>query len=174
MLKEYLSVGQIVGTHGVRGEMRVQPWSDGPEFLKKFKTLYYDPRGEKPVNVVNARVHGNVVLLTLEGVDTMEKAQAMRSRTLYIRRADAKLPKGSYFVDELCGCEVSDAGTGAVYGVITSVSPTGANDVWHIEKDGKEYLFPAVSAFIDSVDVAANRVTVRPIKGIFDEAENAD
>ncbi|MBQ6019129.1 MAG: 16S rRNA processing protein RimM [Clostridia bacterium] len=174
MLKDYLSVGQIVGTHGVRGEMRVQPWSDSPAFLKQFKTLYYDPRGERSVKVVSARVHGNVVLVTLEGVDTMEKAQAMRNTVLYMRRADARLPEGFYFVDELCGCSVFDADTGAPYGVITAVTPTGANDVWHVEKDGREYLFPAVAAFLGEVDVAAGRVTVRPIKGIFDEAENAD
>lgn len=174
MIKDYLSVGQIVGTHGVRGEMRLQPWSDSPAFVKQFKTLYLDSRGERSVRVVSARVHGNVVLLTLEGVDTMEKAQAMRNSVLYMRRADAKLPDGFYFVDELCGCAVFDADTGVEYGRITDVTPTGANDVWHIEKDGKEYLFPAVAAFLGEVDVAADRVTVRPIKGIFDEAENAD
>lgn len=174
MIKDYLPVGQVVGTHGVRGEMRVQPWCDGPEFIKQFKTLYYDPHGERSVRVVSARVHGNVVLLTLEGVDAMEKAQAMRNTVLYMRRADAELPEGSYFVEELCGCSVFDADTGAEYGMVVDVSRTGANDVWHIKKDGKEYLFPAVAAFIGEVDVAADRVTVRPIKGIFDEAEDAD
>ncbi len=174
MLKDYLSVGQIVGTHGVRGEMRVQPWCDSPDFLKQFKTLYYDPRGERSVKVISARVHGSVVLLTIEGVDAMEKAQAMRNTVLYMRRADARLPAGYYFVEELRGCAVLDADTGAEYGRITDVTPTGANDVWHIEKNGKEYLFPAVAAFLGDVDVAADRVTVRPIKGIFDEAENAD
>ena len=174
MLKDYLSVGQIVGTHGVRGEMRVQPWCDSPDFLKQFKTLYYDPRGEQSVKVVSARVHGSVVLLTLEGIDAMEKAQAKRGTVLYMRRADARLPEGFYFVDELCGCRVFDADSGTEYGVIAEVTPTGANDVWHIKKDGKEYLFPAVAAFLGEVDVAADRVTVRPIKGIFDEAENAD
>ena len=63
MIKEYLEVGQIVGTHGVRGEMRVNPWADGPEFMKQFKTLYYDNSGEKSVKVISARPHGNVVIL---------------------------------------------------------------------------------------------------------------
>ena len=83
MLKDYLSVGQIVGTHGVRGEMRVQPWCDTPDFLKQFSTLYYDPRGERSVKVVSARVHGAVVLLTLEGVDTMEKASSLSGVLLF-------------------------------------------------------------------------------------------
>ena len=101
MIKEYLEVGQIVGTHGVRGEMRVNPWADGPEFMKQFKTLYYDNSGEKSVKVISARPHGNVVILKLDGIDTVEAASAMRNRVLFIKRDDAKIAKGSYFISEL-------------------------------------------------------------------------
>ncbi|MBR1811574.1 MAG: 16S rRNA processing protein RimM [Clostridia bacterium] len=174
MIKDFLETGQVVGTHGVRGELRVQPWCDSPDFLKKFKTLYFDDKGENAVKVLSARPHGNVVLMVLEGCDTMEKAQAMRGKVLYLRRADAHLPAGEYFIDELCGCAVFDADTGARYGTISEVSATGANDVWHIVKDGQEYLMPAVKSMIVSVDVAQDKVTVRPIRGIFDEAEHAD
>ena len=146
MIKEYLDIGQIVGTHGVRGEMRVNPRCDGPEFIKQFKTLYFDKKGEKPVKVVSSRVHGNLALVKLEGVDTVEAATALRNKVLYMKRSDAKIPAGSYFIAELTDCKVIDADDEEkCYGILSDVSETGANDVWHIKADdGKEYLIPAI------------------------------
>lgn len=170
MIKEFLEVGQIVGTHGVRGEMRLNPWADSPEFLKQFKTLYFDKKGEKSLKVIAARPHGNVVILKAEGIETVEAAAAMRNRVLYIRRADAKIEEGSYFIEELIGCDVIDADDDSIsYGVLTDVSETGANDVWHITKDGKEYLIPAIPHVVINADVKNNKVVIRPLKGIFDD-----
>ena len=170
MIKEFLEVGQIVGTHGVRGEMRLNPWADSPEFLKQFKTLYFDNKGEKSVRVLAARPHGNVVILKLDGVETVEAASAMRNKVMFIRRADANLSDGSYFIEELIGCTVIDADNESIcYGTLTDVSETGANDVWYIEKDGKEYLIPAIPSVVINVDVKENTVVIRPLKGIFDD-----
>lgn len=170
MIKEFLEVGQIVGTHGIRGEMRVNPWADSPEFLKQFKTLYYDNKGEKSVKVLAARPHGNVVILKVEGIETVEAASALRNRVLYIRRSDAKIDENSYFIEELIGCQVIDADDESVcYGTLSDVSETGANDVWHIENDGKEYLIPAIPDVVINADVKNNTVVIRPLKGIFDD-----
>ena len=170
MIKEFLEVGQIVGTHGVRGEMRLNPWADSPEFLKQFKVLYLDGKGAKSVKVLAARPHGNVVILKVDGIDTVEAASAMRNKVMYIRRADAKLAEGSYFIEELIGCRVIDADDETVcYGTLSDVSETGANDVWYIENDGKEYLIPAIPDVVINVDVANNTVVIRPLKGIFDD-----
>lgn len=170
MIKEFLEVGQIVGTHGVRGELRLNPWADSPEFLKQFKVLYLDKNGGKSIKVLAARPHGNVVILKLEGIETVESASAMRNKVLYIKRADAKLSEGSYFIEELIGCNVYDADDEAIcYGTLTDVSETGANDVWHIEKNGREYLIPAIPPVVIKVDVKENTVVIRPLKGIFDD-----
>lgn len=173
MIKEFLEVGQIVGTHGVRGEMRLNPWADGPEFVKQFKTFYYDNSGAKSVKVISARPHGNVAIVKLDGIDTVEKASAMRNKVLYIRRADAKIKEGSYFISELIGCDVFDAEDGNIcYGVLSDVSETGANDVWHIKaEDGKEYLIPSIPDVVIDTDVANNRIVIRPLKGIFDDED---
>ena len=88
MPKEYLECGKIVTTHGVRGEVKVQPWCDGPEFLKQFGTLYLDAAGTRPVKVLSAKVAGNMSVLKLEGLDTPEEARNWRGRVLYLRRAD--------------------------------------------------------------------------------------
>ncbi len=73
MLKKYLEAGQIVGTHGVRGSLRVKSWCDSPEFLSGFRTLYLDA-GRTPVRVLSSRVHKNSLILRVQDVDTVERA----------------------------------------------------------------------------------------------------
>lgn len=171
MIKNYLELGQIVSTHGVKGEVRFDPWCDSPEFVKKFKTLYFDADGEKPVKVNSARPHGNIAILMLDGVTTVEEAKALRGTVLYMKRSDARLPRGSYFIQELIGCRVIDADNGKIYGEITDVIGTGANDVYCIKTVYGEVLFPAVKEFIVSTDVETGEVKVRPIKGIFSDED---
>ena len=173
MIKEYLEIGEIVGTHGIRGEIRLNPWCDSPDFVSKFKTLYYDSNGSCAAKIKSSRPHGNIVLLVIEGIDTVEKAQKMRGKVLYMKRSDAKLPKGSYFIAELLGCTVYDADNAdIIYGKLTDVSPTGANDVGHItNENGKEYLIPAIPDVCVETDVENNRIVIRPLKGIFDDED---
>ena len=172
MIKDYLEIGQIVGTHGVRGELRVQPWCDSSEFFKKFKTLYYDAHGEKSAGVVGARAHGNIALLRLDGCDTVEKAASLRGKVLYMRRSDAHLKKGDWFIAELIGCRAEDANSGRTYGTVTDVSQTGANDVWHItDGDGVETLIPAIPDVVSSVDIENGVVLLTPLKGLFSDED---
>lgn len=172
MIKNYLELGQIVSTHGIKGEMRFNPWCDKPEFVKKFKTLYFDKNGEKSVKVKSARPHGNMVILMLEDIDTVEKAQALKNTVLYMKRADAHLPKGTWFVQELFDCTVIDDNNGKVLGTIVDVSETGANDVWHIKTPkGDEVLIPAIKQVIVNVDVEKGEILINPIKGLFEDED---
>lgn len=172
MIKNYLELGQIVSTHGIKGEMRFNPWCDKPEFVKKFKTLYFDKNGEKSVKVKAARPHGNMVILMLEDIDTVEKAQALKNTVLYMKRADAHLPKGTWFVQELFDCTVIDDNNGKVLGTIVDVSETGANDVWHIKTPkGDEVLIPAIKQVIVNVDVEKGEILINPIKGLFEDED---
>lgn len=169
MFKQYLEVGQIVGTHGVRGEVRVNPWCDSPDFLKKFKTLYYDSNGERSVKIKSSRVHGNVVLMQLEDISTVEQASALKNKILFMNRKDAKIPDNTYFIQDLIDCKVIDADSGVDYGILTDVSETGANDVWHITKGNKEYLIPAIPSVVIDTDVMTGIIKIRPLRGIFDD-----
>lgn len=173
MIKKFLEIGEIVGTHGIRGEIRLNPWCDSPEFVTKFKTLYFDSNGSCAAQIKSARPHGNIALLTIKDIDTVEKAQKLRGKVLYMKRSDAKLPEGTYFIAELKGCTVYDADNPEkVYGTLTDVSETGANDVWHItDADGKEYLIPSIPDVVIETDVAADRIVIRPLKGIFDDED---
>ena len=168
MIKEYLEIGKITSTHGIKGEVRVQPWCDSPEFMKKFKTLYFDKKGEKSVSV-SCRPNGNMVIMKMQGVDTVEEASKYREKILYMKRSDAKLPEGTWFIQELIDCKVVDADDENIsYGILSDVSETGANDVWHITKEDKEYLIPAIPSVVISTDVVEGIIKIRPLKGIFD------
>ena len=168
MLQDFLEIGTIVGTHGIHGELRVNPACDSPEFISAFGVLYYDRTGQRPVRVLSARPHKNVALLRLEGVDSMEAALALKNRTLFFRRADARLEEGRYFIAELLGCEVFDARDPALrYGVICDVSQTRANDVWHVKTlDKKELLIPVIDDVVKTVDVENGRIEITMIEGL--------
>lgn len=168
MLQEYLEAGRIVGTHGVRGELRVEPWCDGAAFLQQFHTLYWQ-QDKLPVRVLRARAHKSLLLLQLQGVDTLEQADALRGRVLCFRRADAHIPPGHWFQADIIGLRVLDAASGRCYGTVSAVYPTGANDVYEVrDEQGKTYLLPAIKQVLHRVDPATGVVEVTPMEGIFD------
>ena len=171
MIKEFLEIGQIVSTHGIKGEVRLNPWCDSPEFVKKFKALYRDEKGNNSFKIVSCRPHGNVAVLKIEGVDTVEDAQKLRNTILYMKRSDINLPEGKWFVSELIGCSVLDYDDNNIcYGKIKDIESYTANDVWYIETpDGKEVLIPAIKDVIIKCDVANDVAYIRPLRGLFDE-----
>lgn len=117
MKKQFLEAGRIVGTHGVRGEMRVEPWCDSADFLKKVKTLYFDG-GKTDAGLLSSRVHKSLLLVRLKGVESATQADLYRGKILYLDRNDVRLPKNRYFVEDLIGLHVIDDATGAEYGTV--------------------------------------------------------
>ena len=172
MVKRYLQVGKIVSTHGVRGELRVQPWCDGPDYISRLSVLYFDGEGREGRKVLSCRPHGNITLLTLEGVDGIDAARALRGKILYMDREESGIGENEWFIEDLIGCQVLDADSGREYGTLTEVSQTGANDVWHIRSaQGREYLIPAIRDVVREVFPQEERITITPLKGIFDDED---
>ena len=171
-MKEYLEIGKIVGTHGIRGEVRVEPWCDSPEFIRGFRTLYFDA-GAEAVAVESVKIHKKTAILKLRGVADPQEADLLRGKILYMARKDAKLPQGRYFIQDLLGLRaIDEADRTLCYGTVTDVFPTGANDVYEItDETGKRTLIPAVGEIVRSVDLEGGVITVRPIKGLFDDED---
>lgn len=168
-MQQYLEAARIVSTHGVRGEMKIEVWCDDVDFLKRFKTLYLEKGGQKPVQVLSVRPIGRMGLLRLAGVEDMDAARALCGRILYFDRADARLPAGTWFYQDLIGCEVRDADTGRVYGRVRQVTHPGPQDIYTVEgPDGQEYLFPGVDAFLKELNPPEGYLRVAPIPGMFD------
>ena len=171
MKKQYLDSGKIVGTHGIKGEVRIEPWCDSPEFLCAFKKLYLDEKGQTFIEV-KSRPHKNITLAKIKGVDTIEAAEKLRGKIIYINRYDITLDEGVNFVQDLIGLEVKDAENGTVYGKITDVLRTGANDVYEItDSNNKKYLAPVIDEVVEEIDVDGGFVLIHPMKGIFDDED---
>ena len=160
-MKEFLECGKIVSTHGVRGEVKAEVWMDSPEEMTALKTLYLDG-GKTPLTVKGARVHKNMVLLTLAGVETPEAGSALRQ-------------KGQYFLQDLLGCEVKDADTGKEYGKLCDITETGANRVYHIRfADGKVRLAPDIPQVVLRLAPEEGVIEIRPLAGLFDDVTEDD
>ncbi len=167
--RSFLEAGEIVGTHGVRGEVRVRPECDSPDMFCTLRTVYFDDVGKRSVRM-KARVHKNIALAKLDGVDTVEAAAALRGTMLYLDRRDIKLEKGRYFICDLIGTRVVDCETGTVYGECTDVTHTGSNDVYHMKTpEGKEILIPAIPDVIREVDIEHESIRIFPMLGLFDD-----
>jgi len=158
----YLEAGKIVNTHGIRGEVKIVPWADSAEFLLRFKTLYLDGNA---VRVVSSRVHKGNVIAALEGVTTVESAQALKDKTVFIDRDDVHLNEGEYFISDVLGLDAVDDKTGKKIGIITDFYEYPASIVYVIKGD-REILLPAVPEFLKKVDVAGGTVRVKLIEGM--------
>lgn len=167
MSGQFLEIGKAVAIQGLKGEIRVEPWCDSAEFLCSFEELYFD-KGKTLVTVEKSRPHKNVVVMKLSGVDTPEAAQALRGKILYMNREDVELPPGTYFIQDLIGLSVEDADSGEVYGTLSEVTSTGANDVYHIKKDGNVYLIPAIPDVIEKTDIEGGKLLIHKMEGLFE------
>lgn len=163
MQQRFLEAGQIVNTHGIRGEVKIVPWCDSPEFLCGFGTLYID---ETPVKVRAARPHKGSVLASLEGVDTVEEAMLLKGKTVHIDRREAVLPEGRHFLADLIGLRVEDADSGAELGTLTEVLTPPAHQVYVVKGPQGEHLIPAVEEFIVETNVDGGYMRVRLIEGM--------
>ena len=158
MKLQFLEAGEIVSTHGIRGDIKVLPWSDSPEFLLDFRRVRICG---VDYAVENCRVQKTCNLVKLKGVDTVEAAQALRGRTVEIYRDDA--PADLIFAAELIGVQVFADET--CIGEITDVLDYPGNKVYVITGE-YSYMIPAVKEFVLSTDLDTNRMNVRLIEGM--------
>ena len=158
MKLQYIKAGEIVTTHGVRGEVKVLPWLDSPEDLCDFDRCRIDG---KEFEIETCRIQKTCNLVKLSGVDTMEAAQAMRGKVLELYRDD--IDDEVIFADELLGVVVfSD---GVEIGKIVDVLDYPGNMVYVVRGE-HEYMIPAVNAFVLSTDLEKNEMRVRLSEGM--------
>ena len=159
--KEFVEAGQIVNTHGVAGELKLEVWLDSPEFMRRFKRVYIDGR---ELGVRASRVHKGFLLAALEGVEDVNAAMALKGKRVLIRREDAGLPKGGYFVQDIIGARVLDR-QGREIGTLTEVMETPASLVYVVQGE-TEHLIPAVPEFIVSADPDEGVIVAELIEGM--------
>lgn len=158
MRLEFVEAGEIVSTHGVHGEFKVLPWSDGPDFLTGFKRVQISG---KEYSVENCRVQKTCNLMKLVGVETVEAAQSMRGKIVNVYRSDVTMDV--IFAAELIGVKVfADA---CLIGEVVNVLDYPGNKVY-VVKGEFEYMIPAVKEFVLKIDMDKEEMYVRLIEGM--------
>ena len=157
----YIDAGKITSTHGVRGEVRIEVWLDSPRLLKSCGRVFL---GGEEKKLLAAREHKGALIAQLEGVEDVNAAQALKNRVVQIARADVKLPRGAFFLQDIIGAAVVDE-RGAEIGKLAEVLELPGQRVY-VVKGETEHLIPAVPAFILNTDAEAGVITVRLIEGM--------
>ncbi len=159
-MKQFMTVGQIINTHGIKGELKIYPLTDDLRRFRKLKVVYIDSIER---TVVWCKLQSDKVILKIEGIDSIEEAVKYKDKYLDVSREDAvKLEKDSYFIADIIGCNVVDE-NGVEYGKIADVIKTGSNDVYWI-KDGKELLIPALKDIVTNMDVENKKIIIKPVE----------
>ena len=158
----FIEAGRIVNTHGVQGEVKIEVWLDSPKFFRSFKRLY--TAGGQELKVLSARTHKDFVIAKLAGVEDVNAAMALKNKVVSIRRSDAALPRGAFFLQDILGTRVVDE-DGNEIGVLEDVMETPASNIY-VVKGAAEHLIPAVPEFIKKTDAEAGVITVHLIEGM--------
>lgn len=163
---ELIETGKIVNTHGVRGELKVVPWTDDPAVFCDFSSVTVD---NTPYTVTAVRFQGPNVLLKLKGINDMTAAEGLKNKIIYAPREDFDLPEGTYFVADLLGLTVVEDETDRELGTITDVLSTGANDVYEItDGNEKKYYIPAIKDCVKTTDIDAQQMRIHIMEGLFE------
>lgn len=171
-MKAYLEAGQIINTHGVRGEIKIDSWCDTPQILAKLKTVYYKDAADNytPLQLSRAYVYKRFVIAHPADFSTFEDAVKMKNKIIYASRKDIPLAPGAHFVADLIGLPVYDLNTKVHYGTLQDVTNRGATDLYEIKTNsGSVVYIPVVDEFV--AKITDEVIYLTPIPGMFDDAE---
>lgn len=161
-------IGQIVNVHGIKGEVKVYPYTDDVDNLaKKLKRIYLDEQMSKSYDVT-CRIQKGMILAKISTIDSVEKAEMLRNKYIYISEEDLDtLEEDSYYVKDLIGLDVIDIRNDNLIGRLEYIFNTGANDVYEIATtDNKKVYLPAIKQVIKKVDIKARKIYVELMEGL--------
>lgn len=167
-MEQFLQVGVISSTHGVRGEVKVFPTTDDAKRFKKLKSVILDTgREHMPLEVESVKFFKQFVILKFKGIDNINDIEKYKGKSLLVDRKHAvKLQKDEYFVADMIGMDIFTE-DGSLFGVLKDVMETGANDVYVVDsKEHGEVLIPAIKQCILDVDVEHRKMVVHLLEGL--------
>ncbi len=166
---DYIKVGRITNTHGIKGELRVFPLTDNIERFNDLKIVYLGDNKEK-VEIEDVKYHKGLAIIKFKEFDNINQVLKFKDEFVYIDAEDkVQLPEDHYFIFDIVDCTVYDT-VGNKIGVVTDVLLYSANDVYVVkahDKD-KEYLIPAVKEFVKEVDIQNKKIIIDPIEGMIE------
>lgn len=169
-MEKYLEIGQIVNTFGIKGQVKIVPFTDDITRYDELKEIYVEKKNElKLFQIEQVNYKKNMVILKLKGIETVEEAEKLRNCYLKIDRKDAKeLPKDTYFIVDLLGLDVY-TDEGKLLGKVDDIYNTGSSDIYVVKDElGKQILLPAIKDVLKEVDLENQKIIVHLIKGLVD------
>ena len=167
-MTKYLEISQIVNTFGIKGMVKIKPFTDDINRFDKLKKVYIkNKESKKEYQIQEVKYHKNMVLMKLEGIDTPEQADLLRQSYLLVDRADEEpLEEGVYYIVDLLGLEVY-TDENKLLGKVEDIFNTGSNDIYVIKDEmGKQILLPGIPEVLKNVDLEKGRITVHLIPGL--------
>ena len=161
-------IGQIVNTQGLKGEVRVYPYTDDINRFDELEYFYIDKNLNNKYEVERVRYKGNMVIMKIKDIDSIELAEKLKTKNMYIGREQGReLDEGEFFVSDLIGLDVFTV-DGEKVGVLKDVLQHAINDVYVVSSGEKEYLIPSIEKFVPTIDLDQNKMIIDPIKGMLD------
>ena len=172
-MKEKLThfrIGQIVNTQGLKGEVRVYPYVDDINRFDELENFYLDKNFNQEFEVERVRYKGNMVIMKIKGVDSVEMAERLKTKNLYVSRENSvDLDQDEFFIADLIGLDVFTV-AGEKVGTLKDVLQYSANDVYVVKGDNdKEYLIPSTLKFVPEINIEEKKMIIDPIKGLLDQ-----
>lgn len=167
-MEQLMEIGQIVNTYGIKGYLKIVPYTDDITRFEKLESIYIEVKKElKDFIIEDVKYSKNLVLLKLKGIDDINSAEVYKNCYIKIPRSQAvKLPENSYFIVDLIGLNVYTDNDEEL-GNIIDVFSTGANDIYVVKNElGKQVLLPAISDVIKKVDIQNKKMIVHLIDGL--------
>ena len=167
-MTDYLELGQIVNTFGIKGMVKIKPFTDDVEQFEQLQTIYIEKKNsKKEYEIEEVKYHKNMILLKLKGIENPEQAETLRESYVLISREKAKkLEEGTYYIVDMIGLEVFTE-EGEKLGILEDIFNTGSNDIYVVKNDlGKQILLPAIEEVIKKIDIENKKIIVHLIKGL--------
>ncbi len=162
-----IKIGDVVNAVGLRGELKIYPYSENKERFETLKNVYFN---DAEVKIEQVRYKDNLVILKIQGVDDRTSAEACKGIEVFMNDEDLEeLPEGTYYVKDILGYSVEDRNRGPI-GILKDVRDNGAQNLFIIEKNnGGELLVPAVEEFFTGVDLVRKVILVDLIEGMYED-----
>lgn len=166
-MNEYLQVGTIIKTHGIKGEVKVYPLTDDVNRFKDLKSVILEPSKDNlPLEIEGVKFFKNLVILKFKDYDNINDIEMYVKKGIFVTREDAvPLEEDEYFVTDLIGLKVM-TDDGLSFGVVKDVLHTGANDVYVVEHNDKEVLLPAIKECILDINIDEKLMKIHLMKGL--------
>ena len=167
-MQDFFEIGQVVNTVGLKGEIKINPFTDNLEQFDKGKKIILEKnKNQTEFEIEQVRFHKLQVILKLKGIDIIEKAEKLRNSYVIVKRKDKEeLPEDTYYIVDLIGLNVY-LEDNTLLGEITDVFPTGSNDVYVVKtEEGKQILLPAIKDVVKEVNLSENKMIINLIEGL--------